>query len=163
MATAAVRDTRTDRIFNVFNYAILTAFLLIVLYPLMYIVSASLSSPQAVSSGQVWLWPVEPTLLAYQTIFKDPTIMTGFMNSIFYTVVGSALNVALTILAAYPLSRKDLWGRGWILFFFLFTTLFSGGLIPTYLVVKNLGLLNTRWAMILPTALAVWNVIITRT
>ena len=73
MATAAVRDTRTDRIFNVFNYTILTAFLLIVLYPLIYIVSASLSSPQAVSSGQVWLWPVEPTLLAYQTIFKDPT------------------------------------------------------------------------------------------
>ena len=89
--------------------------------------------------------------------------MRGFLNSIFYAVAGTAVNVVLTLLAAYPLSRQDLRGRGWIMFFFFFTTLFSGGLIPTYLVVRDLGLLNTRWALILPAALSVWNVIITRT
>jgi putative aldouronate transport system permease protein len=163
MATTTIKDTGTDRVFNVFNYAILAAFLVIVLYPLVYILSASFSSPSAVASGQVWLWPVEPSLIAYSTIFEDEMIVTGFMNSVFYTVVGTIVNVALTLLAAYPLSRWDLWGRGWIMFFFLFTTLFSGGLIPTYLVVQNLGLLDTRAALILPTAMAVFNVIVTRT
>jgi multiple sugar transport system permease protein/putative aldouronate transport system permease protein len=158
-----IRDTRGDRIFSAANYAVLTVYLLVVLYPLVYIVSASFSSPAAVTSGLVRLWPVEPTLIAYETIFKDPAIVRGFLNSVFYAVVGTAVNVTLTILAAYPLSRKNLPGRGGIMFFFFFTTLFSGGLIPTYLVVRDLGLLNTRWALILPAALSVWNLIITRT
>ncbi|MGH2618662.1 MAG: carbohydrate ABC transporter permease, partial [Thermomicrobiales bacterium] len=90
-------------------------------------------------------------------------LVRGFLNSLFYTVVGTAVSVTLTILAAYPLSRKDLYGRGVFMFLFLFTLLFSGGLIPTYLVVKEMGMLNTRWALIVPTALSVWNLIITRT
>ena len=159
----SIRDTRGDRIFNGFNYILLTVYLVIVLYPLVYIVSASFSSPAAVTSGLVRLWPVDPTTIAYEAIFKDPAIVRGFLNSIFYATVGTALNVTLTLLAAYPLSRKDLRGRGAIMVFFFFTTLFSGGLIPTYLVVRDLGLLNTRWALIVPTALSVWNVIITRT
>lgn len=163
MAATAIRDTRGDRIFNGFNHVLLLAYLLVVLYPLVYVVSASFSSALAVASGRVWLWPVEPTLIAYTTVFKDSAIVRGFLNSVFYTVVGTAVNVALTLLAAYPLSRRDLWGRGGIMFFFFFTTLFSGGLIPTYLVVKDLGMLNTRWALIIPGALSVWNVIITRT
>ena len=158
-----IRDTRDDRIFNAVNYVVLTAYLLVVLYPLVYIVSASVISAAAVTSGQVRLWPVEPTLIAYETIFKDPAIVRGFLNSVFYAVVGTAVNVVMTLLAAYPLSRKDLRGRGAVMFFFFFTTLFNGGLIPTYLVVRDLGLLNTRWALILPAALSVWNVIITRT
>jgi multiple sugar transport system permease protein/putative aldouronate transport system permease protein len=89
--------------------------------------------------------------------------MTGFLNSLFYATVGTAINVTFTLLAAYPLSRRDLFGRNWFMLLFVFTMLFSGGLIPTYLVVHNLGLLNTRWALILPTAMAVWNMIITRT
>ena len=163
MPGSAIRDTRGDRIFNAVNYVVLAAYLLIVLYPLVYIVSASFSSAAAVTSGQVRLWPVDATLIAYETVFKDPAIVQGFLNSVFYATVGTAVNVVLTLLAAYPLSRKDLRGRGGIMFFFFFTTLFSGGLIPTYLVVRDLGLLNTRWALILPGALSVWNVIITRT
>jgi putative aldouronate transport system permease protein len=162
-AGSAIRETRGDRIFNAVNYAILSVYLLIVLYPLVYIVSASFSSPAAVTSGLVRLWPVDPTLIAYETILRDPAIVRGFLNSVFYATVGTAINVTLTLLAAYPLSRKNLRGRGPIMFFFFFTTLFSGGLIPTYLVVRDLGLLNTRWALILPTALSVWNLIITRT
>jgi putative aldouronate transport system permease protein len=163
LAASAIRDTRGDRVFNGFNYIILTVYLVIILYPLVYLVSASFSSPAAVTTGLVQLWPVEPTAIAYETIFKDPAIVRGFLNSVFYAVAGTAVNIVLTLLAAYPLSRPDLRGRGWIMFFFFFTTLFSGGLIPTYLVVRDLGLLNTRWALILPAALSVWNVIITRT
>jgi putative aldouronate transport system permease protein len=163
LAATGVRDTGGDRAFNAVNYAILSVFLLVILYPLIFIVSSSISDPRAVTSGQVWLWPVDPTAIAYQRIFRDPALINGFLNSVFYTGVGTTINVVLTILAGYPLSRKDLPGRGVILFLFLFTTLFSGGLIPTYIVVGELGLLNTRWAMILPPALAVWNVIITRT
>jgi putative aldouronate transport system permease protein len=163
LAASAIKDTRGDRIFSGFNYIVLTVYLVIVLYPLVYLVSASFSSPTAVTAGLVQLWPVEPTAIAYETIFKDPAIVRSFLNSIFYAVAGTAVNIVLTLLAAYPLSRPDLRGRGWIMFFFFFTTLFSGGLIPTYLVVRDLGLLNTRWALILPAALSVWNVIITRT
>ncbi len=163
MAASAIKDTRGDRIFSGFNYIVLTVYLVIILYPLVYLVSASFSSPTAVTAGLVQLWPVEPTAIAYETIFKDPAIVRSFLNSIFYAVAGTAVNIVLTLLAAYPLSRPDLRGRGWIMFFFFFTTLFSGGLIPTYLVVRDLGLLNTRWALILPAALSVWNVIITRT
>jgi multiple sugar transport system permease protein/putative aldouronate transport system permease protein len=134
-----------------------------VLYPLIYIVSASFSDPVAVTSGRVWLWPVQPTLRGYEAIFKHRLLMTGFANSILYTVIGTLISVVLNILAAYPLSRADLPGRGVITFVFFFTTLFSGGLIPTYLVVRDLGMINTRWAMLIPGALGVWNVLIMRT
>lgn len=163
MNSATIKDTGADRVFNVFNYLVLTLLLVVVLYPLVYIASASLSDAQAVTSGRVWLWPVDPTFEGYGAIFKHHLIVSGFLNSVFYTVAGTALNVALTILAAYPLSRRDLFGRNVFTFLFVFTLLFSGGLIPTYLVVQDLGLLNTRWALIVPTALSVWNVIITRT
>jgi putative aldouronate transport system permease protein len=163
MDSAVMKESRPDRLFSAINYVLLVVFLIVVLYPLIYILSASFSDPLAVVSGRVWLWPVEPTLRGYTTIFADHEVVTGFLNSIFYTVVGTVLNVALTLLAAYPLSRRDLFGRNIIMFLFLFTLLFSGGLIPTYLLVKDLGMLNTRWSMIFPTALAVWNVIITRT
>jgi len=163
MAVSAIKESRPDRIFSIFNYLLLTVFLLSVLYPLVYIVSASLSNPTAVVAGRVWLWPVEPTLAGYRAIFEYNTIVRGYLNSIFYLVVGTLVNVTMTILAAYPLSRRDLYGQNWVMALFVFTTLFSGGLIPTYLVVRHLGLLNTRWALIIPGALAVWNVIITRT
>lgn len=163
MERTTIRDTGVDRAFNAFNYLILALLLVVVLYPLIYITSASISSAKAVTSGQVWLWPVNVTLEGYMAIFKHHLIITGFLNSLFYTTVGTGLNVVLTILAAYPLSRRDLFGRNVIMFLFVFTLLFSGGLIPTYLVVQDLGLLNTRWALILPTGLIVWNVIITRT
>jgi len=162
-SVTAVKEPRQDKAFNVVNYFVLSIFLLVVLYPLVFIISASISSPIAVSSGEVWLWPVDITFNGYQAVIEYRTIVTGFLNSLFYAGVGTVINVSMTLLAAYPLSRRDLYGKNVLMFFFAFTLLFGGGLIPTYLVVKELGLLDTRWALILPTAMAVWNMIITRT
>lgn len=158
-----VRYSSGDRAFLVFVYAYLAVALLIVLYPLIYIVSSSFSHPRAVTAGRVWLWPVEPSLAGYRAVFQNPQIMTGFANSFFYMTVGTVVNVAMTLAAGFPLSRKELIGRNALMLFFVFTMLFSGGLVPLYLVVQTLGLINTRAAMILPAALSVWNVIITRT
>jgi multiple sugar transport system permease protein/putative aldouronate transport system permease protein len=156
-------DRGIDRAFTIVNYAILTLFLAAVAYPLIYVFSASFSDPSAVISGKMWLWPVDVTLDGYRAVFRNSRITVGFQNSLFYTVAGTLVSVVLTILAAYPLSRKDLAGRNIIMFFFVFTLLFGGGLIPTYLVVREVGMLNTRWALIIPTALSVYNMIITRT
>lgn len=156
-------DRGVDRAFTIVNYVILTLFLVAVAYPLIYVFSASFSDPSAVISGKMWLWPVDVTLDGYRAVFRNSRITVGFQNSLFYTVAGTLVSVVLTILAAYPLSRKDLAGRNIIMFFFVFTLLFGGGLIPTYLVVREVGMLNTRWALIIPTALSVYNMIITRT
>lgn len=163
MALDSTRDTGSDRAFTIVNYIILTLFLISVAYPLVYVLSASISSPGAVISGKMWLWPVEPTLDGYRAVFRNAKILTGFKNSLFYTVAGTFISVVLTVLAAYPLSRRDLTGRGPIMFLFMFTMIFGGGLIPTFLIVRETGLLNTRWALIIPTALSVYNMIITTT
>ncbi len=159
-ADIRIRESRVDRIFNLVNYTILTVFLLVILYPLIYVVSASFSDGAAVISGRVVLWPVDFSLVAYKKIFEYESIWTGYSNSLFYAVVGTAVNVTLTLFAAYPLSRPDLYGRKWILGLFVFTMFFNGGLIPSYLLVKDLGMLDTRAAMIIPQALSVWNLII---
>ncbi len=156
-------DRGVDRAFTIVNYVILTLFLVAVAYPLIFVFSASFSDPSAVISGKMWLWPVDVTLDGYRAVFRNNRIVTGFQNSLFYTVAGTLVSVTLTILAAYPLSRKDLAGRNIIMFFFVFTLLFGGGLIPSYLVVREVGMLDTRWALIIPTALSVYNMIITRT
>lgn len=163
LTSPVIRDTAGDRVFMAFNYLVLTLLLIIILYPLIYVLSASFSSGSAVTSGRVWLWPVEPTLAGYEAIFNNRMVLVGFYNSAFYTVVGTLINVVMTILAAYPLSRPELPGRRVIAFLFFFTLLFSGGLIPTYLVVRDLDMLSTRWAMIIPGALSVWNMLIART
>lgn len=163
MSQYTIREPRVDRWFNRINLFILSLFLIIVLYPLVFIVSASFSSPSAVISGKVWLFPVEPSLAGYSAVFKHKLIWSSFRNSVFYTVAGTLLNVVLTVAAAYPLSRRDLFGKNPIMLLFVFTTMFSGGLIPSYLLVKDLGMLNTVWSMIVPGALSVFNVIITRT
>jgi len=163
MNQRGIKDRGGDRIFNIVNYTILLLFLLAVAYPLIYVVSASLSDPRAVISGKMWLWPVDITFEGYKAVFRNPKIVTGFRNSLFYTVSGTIISVILTLLAAYPLSRRDLKGRGIIMGLFLFTMLFNGGLIPTYLTVRSLGIINTPFAMILPAALSVYQVIITRT
>lgn len=160
---SAVKDTRADRIVSACIYVALGLFSLAVLYPLAYVLSSSLSDTKRVAAGEVWLWPVGFSLDAYKAIFDYDSIVTGFGNSVYYAVVGALVATVLTLLAAYPLSRRGLPGKGLIMALFVFTMMFTGGLIPTYLVVDRLGLLNTRWAIILPAALAVWNVIITRT
>lgn len=158
-----LRETKTDRAFNVFNIVFLAIVALLVIYPLFFVLSASLSNPQYVLSGELWLWPKEFTLDAYEKVFKNEDIISGFVNTLKYTVFGTILNVIMTILAAYPLSRRDLKGRGFIMAFIVFTMFFSGGLIPTYLLIRDLGMLNTFWVMVIPNAVAVWNIIIMRT
>ena len=158
-----IRTSSRDRTFELVNNALLAVALITVGYPLIYIVSASFSSTQAVVGGRVWLWPVEFSLLGYQTIFKYRAVWNGYANTVFYTVFGTAINVVLTIMAAYPLSRRDLQGRNLFMFMITFTMIFSGGLIPTYLLIRSLGMLNTRWVMMIPSAIAAWNIIITRT
>lgn len=157
----SIRESKGDRIFNVINYTILLLFVLAVLYPLIYVVSASFSSAQAVSSGQVWLWPVDFSVRAYQEVFNHSRIWLGYANSLFYMSIGTVINVTLTVLAAYPLTRKDFRGRSIFIFLFVFTMMFNGGLIPMYLLVRDLGMLNTRWALLIPNALSVYNVIVT--
>ncbi len=158
-----IHRSRQDVVFDVVNCAVLGAILLIVLFPLLYVVSCSFSSGNAVTSGRVWFWPVEPSLEAYKAVFNYQAIWRGYMNSVLYAGVGATFSVLMTLLAAYPLSRKDFGARRVYMVLFTFTMLFSGGLVPYYLVVLNLGLVNTFWAMIIPSALSVWNVIITRT
>ena len=119
--------------------------------------------PKEVSLGHVLLLPKKITLISYKEMLKYSSIWTGYINTIYYTVVGTFVNVVLTICAAYPLSRKDFVPRNFLMGMFLVTMYFGGGLIPTYLVVKSLGLINTRWAMIIPSAISIYNVIITRT
>ncbi|MCR2820065.1 carbohydrate ABC transporter permease [Lederbergia panacisoli] len=157
-----IPQTRTDKLFNVFVYVCITFALLVVLYPLIYIISASISNPSYVNSGKMWLFPKDITWEGYRLIFDNKEIWQGYLMTFFYTGLGTFINLAVTIPAAYALSRKDFYGRGLFTGMFVLTMFFSGGLIPTYLVVKNLGMINSVWAMVLPNAAAVWNIIISR-
>ncbi len=157
------KELAEDRVFNLIVNLFLGISFIIVLYPIIYIVSCSLSEPQAVIAKKVWLLPVNFDLISYKAVFTNKQIMSGYMNSLYYMVVGTVVSVFLTVLLAYPLSRKEFYGRHVVTRFILFTMLFSGGVIPLYLVVRNIGLYNSRWAIILPNAITVWNVIITRT
>lgn len=157
-----IKDSGIDNVFNILNNVFLLICLLIVLFPLIYIVAASLSSPQALMANKVWLWPVDFDLMSYEAVFKNESIGAGYINSIIYLVLGTFISVSLTLLLAYPLSRKEFFGRNLLTKFIMLTMLFSGGLIPLYLQVRDLGLYNTRWAVILPNAVSVLNVIIAR-
>ncbi len=138
-------------------------FIVVIAYPIIYIVSASFSSPEAVIAGKVVLWPVDVTLRGYKAVFNNPKIMIGFRNSIFYTVVGTLINIIMTMFCAFPLSRKEFTARNKLSAYFVFTMYFSGGLVPTYILVMKLGLINSPWAMIIPTAMSTYNMIIART
>jgi putative aldouronate transport system permease protein len=162
-ARRRVRESNVDRIFMAGVYVFLLTFLAVVLIPLINILANSFSSPNAVSSGRVSFWPVDFTLRGYDVALSNSQVLTGFANSVFYTGVGTFISVSLTIAIAYPLSRVDFVGSGIITRLIVFTMLFAGGVIPTYLVVQSLGMLDTRWAMILPQAVGVWQVIIART
>jgi putative aldouronate transport system permease protein len=161
--TNRIRESAGDRVFLTLIYTFLLVTLAIVIYPLIFILSSSFSSAQAVVSGRVWLLPVDFSLEGYKVIFSNPAIATGYLNSAIYTTTGVVVNVILTVAIAYPLSKSTFVGRNVIMMFLVFTMLFSGGLIPTYLTVKSLHILDTRWAMILPGAVAVFQVIIART
>ncbi|WP_193106211.1 carbohydrate ABC transporter permease [Brachybacterium sp. FME24] len=158
-----IKDPRSDRILNVVLLVLLTLFTLTIVYPFVYIISASLSSPTAVSSGEMWLWPVGFSLDAYQAVLDYPAITRGFLNSLLYSGAAMLIGTAATVMGGYALSRSDLVGRNAFTLVFVLTMMFSGGMIPTYLVVRDLGMLNTIWAMILPAAVSVWQLIVTRT
>lgn len=152
-----------DQLFYVISMLMLTLFFLLVLYPCIFVVSASFSSGNAVQSGKVFLLPVEFNLNGYKTVFANTGIWTGFMNSVFYTVVGTLINLVLTMIAAYALARRDLVGGKAIMMFFTFTMFFNGGIITNYMLIVKLGLHNTRWALLIPGAINVYNLIIART
>lgn len=158
-----IREPFGDRVFITVVTVMLTIVLLLVLLPLIYIVASSFSSPGAVSAGRVSFWPVEFSLGAYREALSNPQVLRGYYNSLIYAVAGTLISVTLTVAIAYPLSRKTFFGRNVLMSGLLFTMLFSGGLIPTYMVVQDLGMLNTRWALLIPNAIGVWQVIIART
>ena len=158
-----IRSSKGDLVFNIFNTVFLIIVTIITLYPLIFVVSASISDPNMVNSGKMWLWPIGFTLDGYNRVFANSDIWIGYRNTIFYTVFGTLLNLAVTIPCAYALAKKSLPGRKFFNFLFLFTMFFSGGLIPLYMLVKFLHLLDTIWAVLLPTAASIWNIIITRT
>lgn len=152
-----------DKIFYIIITAILTFFFIAVLYPCIFVLSASFSSGVAVQSGKVILFPVDLSIEGYRAVFNTSTVWTGFINSLFYTVVGTTINLVMTLTAAYCLSRRDLPGCNGIMLLFTFTMFFSGGMIPSYMMVQSLGILNTRWALLLPGAIGVYNLIVART
>lgn len=156
------RDRAADPVFNFFAVGMLLVAILAILYPLYFIVIASVSEPAEILNGNVWLWPQGFTLEGYARIFSDETILRGFGNSVLYTVVGTAISVAAILCAAYALSRKDLFGRTFFMLLFIITMFIDGGLIARYLVVRDLGMLDTIWAVVLPGAIGVWNLIIAR-
>lgn len=160
---ANARKTRGDIAFEACNYILLTVLALIIFYPLLYVVSASFSEPMRVTSGEMVGLPVDPTLDNYKEVFKNGDIMTGYRNSILIMVMGTIINLVCTITAAYPLSRRDLWGRSAFMMVATFTMFFSGGVIPLYMLVKSLGLFNSWFSLILPGAISTYNLIIMRT
>lgn len=154
---------KSDKTFTVVNYTLLAILTLIILYPLYFTVIASISEPYEVVSGNVVLWPKGFTLESYAQIFHNEEIWTGFRNSTLYTVFGMMMSLILTIPAAYALSKKNLWGRGIITTYFVIIMYFSGGLLPTYLVVRDLGLLNQPYTLVIIGSFSVYNMVVART
>ncbi|HET6484836.1 MAG TPA: carbohydrate ABC transporter permease [Spirochaetia bacterium] len=158
-----MRRAREDVIFDTLNYLMVTVFLLLILYPLYFILIASISNPDYVNRGAITFLPRGITFEGYARTFRESNVWRGYRNTLLYTTVGTSINVFLTMTAGYALSRKELAGRSVIMRLIVFTMLFSGGLIPTYLIVKGLGMTNTLWAMVIPNAVSAWNLIIART
>jgi putative aldouronate transport system permease protein len=160
---ASIKVSRSDKITDFFTYLLLTFFLLAVLYPLYFIIIASFSDYQSITVGEVWLWPKGFNVEGYKRIFSYARLWMGYKNTIFYTVTGTLINLILTLTAAYALSRKDFKATPYIMGMLVFTMFFGWGLIPTYILIRNLGMINTFWVMIIPNAVSVWNILITRT
>lgn len=158
-----MRRSKSDLAFDIFNYVLLGLAALVVLYPLYFVVIASFSDPDAINTGRVVLWPVGFNTMGYEKIFADAKIWRSYSNTIFYTLLGTTINIFLTMMFAYPLSRREFFGRKFLTFFMMFTLYFQGGLVPTYLLMQDINLYDTPWVMVLLPALNVFNVIIART
>ena len=157
-----IKESVGDRIFLVCVYIFVTLALIVTLYPLIYILSASMSDPAAVRTGRMVLWPVDVTLQGYRVILQNASLWRGYYNTIIYTVVGTSINLLLTIPAGYVLSRDDFQLKGFVTKMMVITMFISGGMIPTYILVNNLGITNTMWALVLPGAASVYNIVLTR-
>jgi ABC-type glycerol-3-phosphate transport system permease component len=153
----------SDKIFYVFDYLLLLLCGAVVLIPLLNIFAQSLSDPHSVLAGRVTLWPRNFTLETFKVILRNRNIMIGYVNTLYYASFGTVINLFMTIICAYPLARRDFVGRNFLMLIFAFTMMFGGGMIPTYIIIKNLGLMDTRWVMLLPSAMTVWNMILART
>jgi len=157
------RKSSGDVLFDVINYTLLIGFTLLILYPLYFILIASFSDPNQVGTGNVWLIPKGITFEGYGRIFNDPVIWLGYRNSLLYAALSAIIGTSLAIMAAYPLSRKDFYGRNVLMLFFTITLFFNGGLIPTFLLIRDLNLMNTIWPVVLLPALDAFVIIIART
>jgi putative aldouronate transport system permease protein len=157
------RKSVGERIGDGIIYAVMWVVVAVTLYPFLYVVSMSISDPVYVIQKTIWLLPKGFSLKAYEKVFENPDVWTAYLNTIFYTVAGTAINVVMTMLGAYPLSRKSFFARKQVMIFIVITMFFSGGLIPMFLLVQNLGLYNTRWAILLPGAVSAFLIIVTRT
>lgn len=162
-ARTLVRKSTADRVFSACVYSFLVLCTVVILFPILNIIATSFSSFTAVAQGKVWIWPVDFQLETYSAVFSSKNIFLGYRNSLFYAAAGTCINLAVTICAAYPLAFSDLKGRGILSGLFAFTMLFSGGMVPTYIIVNKLGMIDTVWAMLIPGALSAWNMVIMRT
>lgn len=158
-----IKKSRGDRIFSAVNYTLAALIILVMLYPMYFIVIASISSPTDVSAGNITFIPKDITFKGYAKLFEYSSLWTGYRNTVFYTLVGTAFNLIVNIPAAYALSRKDLAGKKWITALFLIPMFFSGGLIPTYMNIKDFGLADTFWVMVLPFSVITYYIIVART
>ena len=160
--STAIRLSKGDRIMDITINVVMTLLFLVVLYPLVYVVSSSFSSGDAVFNGKVLLWPVDFSTFGYEIVLKYPKVWTGYKNTIINTVLGTIMNVFTTTLVAYPLSRKELQGKGFYMFIFMFTMWFGGGLVPSYILMSDLGLINNRLAVLLTGLVSVSNMVVMR-
>ena len=163
MVGIARTATPGDRVFELINGLLLIGLAFITLYPLYYVSIVSISHGYAVVRGEVSWWPVQVNLESYRAVLEAPYVLISYRNTIWYTVVGTVVNVALSAFCAYPLAMRHFYGRRFFTAFIVATMFFKGGLIPTYLVVRSLGLLDSMWALVLPTAIVTYYMIIMRT
>jgi len=163
LKSGKIHQSWHDTVFDIINITIMVILFVLFVWPLLFVFSASFSDPNAVWNGKMWGIPVGFNVECYKTILRYKNIWVGYRNTIVYTVLGTVINLIMTICAAYPLSRKDFVPRNFLMGMFVFTMYFGGGLIPTYLVVQKLGMLDTLWAMVIPGAVSIYNVIVTRT
>ena len=157
------RTPTEDKVLYAVVYVLFFLFTLAVLYPIIFVISASFSSGSALNTGRVVLWPVNPGLHGYRAVFSHRAVLTGYRNTFFYTIVGTAINIAMTLAAAYPLSRSDFRSRRFCMTLCTITMFFGGGLVPNYILMVQLKIINTPWVMLLPGALSVYNMILVRT
>lgn len=153
----------SDKVFDFVVFTLLTLVMLVVAYPLYFVIISSFSDPKAVAAGNVTLYPIGFTLEGYAKVMEEENVIRGFLNSLYYTVLGVSINLLVTLPTSYALSRKEFFARKPITMFYLFTMFVGGGLIPTYLIIQQTGLIDTVWALVVPGAIQVYNMIVART